>query len=140
MNLYKLHDNPESLKHHDEAHESVPSLFWEKYKKDPAELKKREDPIAKDPKYAYMYAKDVLHGPFHKGENAIAKNSVCAYLYAKHVLKGSFPKGEDTIAKDDYYAYYYAKNVLKGPFSKGEKTILNSEYADEYKKFLDSLK
>lgn len=62
MNLYKLHSDPKSLDLHDEAHEQVPEVIWDKYKKDPAELKKREKVLARSPKYAYLYAKDVLMG------------------------------------------------------------------------------
>lgn len=92
MNLYKLHSDPKSLDLHDEARESIPHIFWGKYKNSLEELKKREDAIAKDSKYAYQYANDIIKGPFPKGEDSIATDSDYAYSYAEDVLKGPFPK------------------------------------------------
>jgi hypothetical protein len=109
MNIYKHHSDPKSLKHYDAAHEAVPKLVWEKYKNNPSELKKRENALAKDPVYAYLYATDVLHGPFPKGEDTIAKSSVCAYLYVKNVIKGRWPPGEPAIAKSNGFSFEYGK-------------------------------
>ena len=95
MNLYQLHSDPESLHKHDEAHNNVPKLFWEKYKNNSAELKKREDSISKDVEYSfysYWYARDVLDGPFPKGEEAISKDPQYSYLYAKNILKNILNK------------------------------------------------
>jgi hypothetical protein len=75
MNLYNYHSNPEQLHGYEQAHESVPIIIWEKYKKNPEELRKREDILAQDPEYSYRYARDVLNGPFPKGEDAIAQRS-----------------------------------------------------------------
>ena len=90
MNLYKFHADPKSLLHHDIAHEKVPAVFWDKYEDNPDELKKREATIAKDPYYAYLYARHVLKKPFPLGEAAIAKDTYCAYQYAHEVLKKGF--------------------------------------------------
>ena len=79
MNLYKLHSNPESLDHFEKVTANNPAIFWEKYKKNKEELKKREKYIAKSPKHAYYYAQSILKGPFPLGEEAIAKDVVSAY-------------------------------------------------------------
>lgn len=51
-------------------------------------LKLGEAALAKDPKYAYMYALDILKGPFKAGELAIATDPVFAFWYAKDVVSG----------------------------------------------------
>jgi hypothetical protein len=84
--------------------------------------------IAKDPEYAYCYASYVLNGPFKLGEPAIAKDSDYSYWYARDVLKGPFPLGEPAIAKDGDFAYYYALDILKGPFKLGEPAIAKYSY------------
>lgn len=89
MNLYQLHSNPKSLHLHDEAHEHVPQLVWEKYKDNPEELKKRESIWSKDVRYAYKYAMDILKSPFKGGEAIIAKNAYFAYYYAE-LIKNEF--------------------------------------------------
>jgi hypothetical protein len=74
MNLYQFHKNPHLIHGHKQADEVVPDIVWNKYSHDPKELKKREDALAKDPEYAYMYALDILKKPWPKGEATIAKN------------------------------------------------------------------
>jgi hypothetical protein len=134
MNLYNLHDNSESLDLHDEAHDQLPSVFWEKYKDNPAELKKREKYIAKDPVCSYYYARDVLKDPFKAGEAAIAKNAEYSYFYARDILKGPFKAGEAAIAASPVRSYMYAVYILKGPFKLGEEAISKSEYKEQYEK------
>ena len=63
LNLYKLHSNPKLLKYYDIADEKIPAIFWEKYKNNLVELKKREPAIAKNAEYAYFYAKYILKNP-----------------------------------------------------------------------------
>lgn len=123
MNLYSLFSKPKSLKHYALVSETNPDIFWEKYKNDPIELKKREKYFAKDAEFAYWYAQGVLKGPFSTGEKAIAKSSYYSYLYARHVLKGPFPAGEATIATDAETAHWYAKDVLKKDFYLDGKLI-----------------
>ena len=82
-----------------------------------------EPAIAKDARYSSLYATDVLKKPFPLGEPEIATDAWNAYAYAKDVLKGPFPLGEPAIASHAYYAYLYAKNVLKGPFLLGEPAM-----------------
>ena len=127
MNLYKLHSDPTSLLHHDIAHEKVPAVFWDKYKDNPEELKKREAAIAKDPQYAYRYAYFVLEKSFPAGEAAIAKDPYYAYRYASDVLKKPFPAGEAAIAKDPRYARLYVRDVLKKDFYLNGKLIAKKD-------------
>ena len=101
----------------------IPHIFWKKYRNNKEELKKREKYIAKVAEHAYLYARDVLHGPFPAGEEAISKDAHFSYVYALDVLKGPFPAGEEAIATDPEYAYYYALDVLKKDFYLDGKLI-----------------
>jgi len=123
MNLYKLHSEPESMEYYGFHHDTVPALFWNMYKHDPNELKKRENVIAKDPEYAYMYATTILKDRFLLGEEAISKDFVYAHWYAREILCGRFPLGEEAIAKDPIHAYHYAKDILHDRFPLGEEAI-----------------
>ncbi len=135
MNLYNLHSDPKSMRNHDLHHNNIAELIWDKYKNNPAELKKREKIIAKDPYYAFIYAKDILHGCFPLGEEAIAKDLPYAYYYARDVLHNRFQLGEEAIAKDPYCACYYAIDVLHNRFPLGEEAIAKDpEYAHWYAK------
>lgn len=141
MNLYKLHANPESLKQG--FHDTVPSLFWEKYKNKPDELKKRESYIAKDPKYAYKYAL-VLKGlkgrhrfSWEPGEAAIATSSKFSCLYARNVLHRRFLLGEKSIADSSHDSVDYAYFVIKGRWEMGEDAIAKD--ADESFAYADFL-
>ena len=123
MNLYNLHSKPAALVHFEKVTETNPDFFWEKYKNNPEELKKREKYIAKSAQFAYYYARDVLKGPFPTGEEAIAKDAYYAFQYAKNILKGPFPAGEEAIAKNAGFAKLYAKRVLKKDFYLNGKLI-----------------
>jgi hypothetical protein len=128
MNLYKFHQSPEDLHKHKEAEDSVVDMFWDKYKNNPKELKKKEWAIAKSAEYSYLYARNILEGRFELGrfelgEPAIAKSAEYSYLYAADVLNGKFPLGEPAIAKSAKYSYYYAEDVLHGKFPLGEPEI-----------------
>lgn len=57
--------------------------------------------------YSFLYANDVLHGPFPLGEKAIAKDGYCSYSYAKHVLNDRFELGEPAIKQDLIYSWWY---------------------------------
>ena len=115
LNLYDLHPDPKKAPYRDTAYETVPKLVWEKYQKQPQELKKRERVLAKDAEIAYLYAKYILKGPFPAGEAAIATDAHHTYYYARDVLKGPFPAGEATMAESAHFAPQYARNVLKIP-------------------------
>ena len=102
MNLYNFHSKPASLDHYGAITETNPDIFWEKHENNPGELKKREAAISKSTKYSYLYALDVLEGPFPAGEAEIAVDTLYAYWYATNVLNGPFPKGEEA------YCYRFA--------------------------------
>jgi hypothetical protein len=127
MNLYKFYKTPEDLHKHDSKEDHVIELFWDKYKNNPKELKKREKAIAKSTEYSYLYAMDVLKGRFPLGEPAIAKSAKYSYWYARDILKGKFPLGEPAIAKSAKYSYWYARDVLRGEFKLGEPAIEKDE-------------
>lgn len=141
MNIYKYFNNPKELDGYEKAQETVPSIFWDKYKYNINELRKRLKYITKSPKYACEYAEYIIHAPFPEGESYIAKNARYAYTYAAYVLKGPFPLGETAIATDSHFSYLYAQDVLKGPFPLGEKAIFSDEsYKKLYVEFLEELK
>lgn len=126
MNIYDLHNKPESLHLHDHADKNVPAVFYDKYKSKPEELKKREDAIAKS-NFACSYALYILKGPFPKGESTISKDPVQAYFYAKHIIKGPWPKGELCMSRDSEMAARYAMDILKEPWPKGEAAVAASK-------------
>ena len=123
LNIYKYHTHPETLPLYERAMECVPDCFWEKYKDNPEELKKREGAIAKSAKYSYLYALYVLRNRFEAGEKAIATDAWYSFMYAREVLKERFEAGEKAIATDAWYSFMYAREVLKGRFEAGEKAI-----------------
>lgn len=151
MNLYDFHDEPKSLHAHDEADYKVVKVFWDKYKDDPEELKKREKALAKNGHYAIQYALRILKKPFPEGEKAIfnephaavsyarifgirnkdaekliAKNSYYSFVYAKDIIKGQWKEGEEAMARYSVEAFNYADRVLNAPFPKGEPAIAKS--------------
>ena len=136
MDLYNFHTNPESLNHYNVINDTIPEYFWEKYKNNKEELKKREKYIAKSSGYSFKYAKKTSR-PFPAGEEAISKVPSNAFEYAKFILKAPFPKGEEAIASIGVYAFEYARDILKGPFPKGEDAIAKVEYlATKYANFI----
>jgi hypothetical protein len=79
--------------------------------------------IAKDPEWAYVYARDVIKGRWPEAEPVIAKAPEWAYRYARYVIKRRFPEAEPVIAKDPLWAFYYAKIAIKGRFPEAESAI-----------------
>lgn len=120
-----------------------------------------EDEIAKDATMSYLYARNILKGPFPKGEAAmitaplvaaqyaaliqrrfpkaepyIATNPEAALIYAKEVIQGRWPEGERGIAKFGMTSYSYARDVIHSPFPPGEAAIakkasMSYRYASE---------
>ncbi len=82
-----------------------------------------ESIIADSPKYSYVYALDILHGPWSEGEDAISRSSKASLDYARFVLHGRFKKGEKAISQNAHNSLSYAKNVLFGRFPEGEEAI-----------------
>ena len=84
--------------------------------------------IAKDPYWAYRYARDVLKGRWPEVEATIATSPhVCKY--AKDVIKGRWPEGEEAIANQlplslrTSLSFYYARGVIKGRWPEAEAAI-----------------
>jgi hypothetical protein len=128
MNIYKYHSDPESLDHYEERLTRVPKLAFEHAKSLRRRFPEGEAAIAKDAKYAYYYANEVIKGRFPEGETAIAKDPYFAYVYAKDFIKGRFPEGEAAIAKSAGHAYFYAEHVIKGRWPEGEAAIAKNRF------------
>lgn len=71
--------------------------------------------IVKSAVLSWVYACDVVKGPFPAGEPIIARSAEYSYLYALFILKKPFPAGEPIIARSAEYSYLYALDVLKDP-------------------------
>jgi hypothetical protein len=134
--IYELHSKPHTLKHHDKLDTHHPDYVWSRYEHDPIKLKQLEHLWAKSARYAYIYASET-HRAFTAGEEAISKSTEYSYLYARDVLKGPFPAGEDAISQNSYNAYMYASYILKKPFPKGEPAISkHAKLALDYAKYV----
>jgi hypothetical protein len=129
LDLKNLVDDPTKLKTYN-THISSKEAFYRLLKgdKDPILVKA----VAKFPRYAFFYAKNILKGPFPLGEPTIAKHAMAAYQYARDILKGPFPLAEPAIAKHAMAAYQYARDILKGPFPLGEPAIRRSPTYSKY--------
>jgi hypothetical protein len=80
--------------------------------------------IAKDSKYSYQYAKEIIKGRFEAGEATIAKEAHESFFYALEVLKGRFELGEMAISKSGSYSRQYAQCILNERFKLGEPAIV----------------
>ena len=117
MNLHNLHNDPKSLDYIDDV-DMVPTLFC------PAEDKRQYEKLwARNPKTACLYSCWIIKKPFPLGESAIAKEARYSYWYARDVLGAAFKLGEPAIATDDCYSHWYARDVLKKRFKLGEPAI-----------------
>jgi hypothetical protein len=75
--------------------------------------------VAGHPKYAYDYAKDILHGRFPKGESVILTSSWWSYQYAVKILKERWPEGEPIIFEAHDYGILYVYDLgIKYPVCK----------------------
>jgi hypothetical protein len=86
-----------------------------------------------DPHDAYFYAEEKLRmGRFPEGEAAIAKDPYWAYQYARHIIKGRWPESEATIATSTW-AFPYAWHVIGGRWPEGEAAIAKDPiWAEKY--------
>jgi hypothetical protein len=89
--------------------------------------------IAKDAKWAYYYARDVMRLGFgvlekdrwYEAERYIIKNPKWACSYAIDVMKGKrWPDAEPYIMQDPESAYYYARDVIEERWSEAEPYIM----------------
>ena len=92
--------------------------------------------IIKDPMFAVMYARDILHDRWEEAEEIIAECPANSLQYTLQVLnrnwvnpKIRFEKAEETISKNHFYALQYAKEIIQGRWEKGEKAILKNKAA-----------
>jgi len=106
MNLYELYNKPTDLYNYEKAKDTVIYLFWDEYYDNPRELKKREHLIAQSAFHSFVYAKNILDGPFPAGEKAIATSARFSYNYANDVLQDRFEEGEDVIFDSEYNEEY----------------------------------
>lgn len=49
-------------------------------------------------------------------QEVIAKDPKTAYLYAKNIVKGRWPEGEPSIKRSEEYKKLYASEILRHPF------------------------
>ena len=76
---------------------------------------------SRSPRLSYLYAMNVMKGPFPLGELSLGEDANYSYLYARDVIGGAFPMGELAIARNKEFAYMYALNALKGRFPMGSQ-------------------
>ena len=60
LNIYKYHTHPERLPLYDKMHMINPDFFWEKYKNNPEELKKREGATRKPLRHNFERSKKIM--------------------------------------------------------------------------------
>ena len=75
-------------------------------------LKFAEPIIAKSPHWAYMYALDVIKGPWSEAEPYIMKHAYWAYMYARVILKKRWPEAEKSIQLGDFTSWYEYKKTF----------------------------
>jgi hypothetical protein len=93
--------------------------------------------IMKDPRDAYLYARDVIKGPWPEAEPYIMKDPRDAYLYARDVIKGPWPEVEPLIINSPFVTEY-AYDVKKDRWPKAEDNIFKSDssiVADYFSKY-----
>jgi hypothetical protein len=91
-----------------DAAKKIPSVAWD-MAKSVAEKRELEHLWAKDARYAYYYARNIIKKPWPPGEAAIAKDPEWAYEYVRDIIKKPWPPGEAAIAKDPEWAYEYQR-------------------------------
>ena len=115
LNLYQYHDKPKTLANYERAKTQVPEVVWESCGTD-EQLRALEHLWAQNPKLAYVYTLFVRKRAWPEGseaEKTMARDGRYAYRYARDVLKAPFPAGEPAIARDAIWAPIYARYVLE---------------------------
>ena len=104
MNLYQLHNNPQSLYGYKEAPYRIPSIAYElaakKYRRPEQRDPKLESVIAQDPEWAFWYAYRVIKDRWPESEPVIAQDPGWAYWYARNIIKDRWPEAESVIAQN----------------------------------------
>jgi hypothetical protein len=72
-------------------------------------------------------------------EGIISIDPYYSYVYARDIIKGPFKKGEKVISTDIHHSYHYAVNVIKTAFPLCHPDIFNSPYKEPYINFLKSI-
>lgn len=140
MNLHALVIDPKKLETYDKY--ISPEDAYEKLKND-RNNKDLIEIVAKDPEFAFTYARDIIKGEFLLGEDAIATSACYSYFYAIYVLNAPKPSYFDSsipisiesmelatekIHSDTDPRGFYLKLKGKKRFWKGEKAIASDEY------------
>jgi hypothetical protein len=117
----------ESTQFKDKKDDSIDKKLLSYFRTEHPVLKKlfaaKEKEIAKDPEWAYKYARDIIRGRWPETEAVIAKDPELAHQYARGVIRGRFPEAEAVIAKDPELAYEYALDVIDDRWPEAEVVI-----------------
>lgn len=62
-----------------------------------------ESVIAQDSKLSFLYATDIVDGPFPAGESAIIRDNTYSYMYEKYRLKTSEDRRRFHELKENYW-------------------------------------
>ena len=95
--------------------------------------------IIKDPQYAYMYARHIIHDRWLEAEPFFIKDPYYAYYYALNTIKGRWIEAENIISTNSQYAYLYAYYIIKDklPENMHNAMLLHADlYAKEYFNFI----
>jgi hypothetical protein len=148
MNLYILHNKPETLKNYDVCTQYILNMIDHKtiYQRNSEEFHRNIDEnkfvrfILHSPILAYQLAdtlyyynnnKHMFERYKHVLETSIARDGLASCFYSQNILKKAFPKGEPAILEDATNCYRYAIYSLGARFIAGEPII--AEYIkDDY--------
>ena len=75
--------------------------------------KNRLENIKRNPKRAYLFAKNILKKRWPQAEPYIMKDGFWAYKYANDVMKELWPEAESSINKDKLASYFYHHLKMK---------------------------
>jgi hypothetical protein len=81
------------------------------------------DAIKKSPQYTYLYALEVVRGPWKEGEPTLLKNPQFAYQYAYNILGHPWEEAEPYIKDSMPWAQLYAIYILHDRWPEAEKAI-----------------
>jgi len=131
MNIYNLHADPKQLNHYDNK-EAIPSIAWilakELHSKG-ADTSFLKPTFAKDPFYAYKYAKYIMKKRWPEVEPVLRQDAESAYRYARYVMQHRWPEAEEIIKKHPAMAYRYTRDFLHKRWIEAEPYIKQDEDA-----------
>lgn len=86
---------------------------------------------------SYLYARDIIKGPWKEAEEVIRTDARVATFYARFTLKGRWEEAEEVIKTDDWAACMYAVYVRRKPWPEAEEIIMSHPcLAEEYDEFI----